>query len=109
MTAAAARSMAPAAGPLETEAQARQLPAVRAVRDAFSADPGTGKMAPHNFAMLTSACEAAGVDLGAYDRTILGWLAGWEPHTCAVIAGIITRAACPPEAAQQWAQRRAAR
>ena len=30
--------------------------------------------------------------LGAYDRRILGWLARWEPTTCAVVAGLITRA-----------------
>jgi hypothetical protein len=81
------------AGPCGTEAQARELPAVRAVHDAFRADPGPGKMGPHNLAMLASACEAARVDLCAYDRRILAWLAGWEPQTCAVIAGIITRAA----------------
>jgi hypothetical protein len=85
-------------GPLETEAQARELPAVRVVYAAFDADPGVGKMAPHNFLMLVNACEAAGVDLGgpsSYDRQILAWLAGWEPQTCAVVAGIITRAASP--------------
>jgi hypothetical protein len=32
------------------------------------------------------------VQLGAYDQCILLWLAGWEPATCAVIAGLITRA-----------------
>jgi hypothetical protein len=82
-------------GPYETEAQIRELPAVRAVYDAFDADPGAGKMAPHNFAMLINVCEAAGVTLGgpsSYDRQILAWLAGWEPQACAVVAGLITRA-----------------
>jgi hypothetical protein len=82
-------------GPLETEQQARALPAVRAVYEAFDRDPGVGKMAPHNFLMLVNACEAAGVGLGSpasYDRQILAWLAGWEPATCAVVAGLITRA-----------------
>ena len=79
-------------GPLETERQARELPAVRAVYAAFGADPGPGKMTPHNLAMLEGACEAAGLELGAYDRRILAWLAGWEPQTCAVVAGLITRA-----------------
>lgn len=45
-----------------------------------------------NRQMLTGACEAAGVDLGTYDARILGWLAGFEDSTCAVIAGLITRA-----------------
>ena len=30
--------------------------------------------------------------MGAYDRRILAWLAGFEPQTCAVVAGLITRA-----------------
>jgi hypothetical protein len=76
----------PAAGPFETERQALDWPAVRAVDAVF-------EMTPHNLAMLTDACTAAGVELGAYDRRILGWLAGWEPTTCAVVAGIIARAA----------------
>ena len=33
-----------------------------------------------------------GVSLGAFDRTILAWLSGFEPETAAVIAGLITRA-----------------
>jgi hypothetical protein len=78
-------------GPFETEDQAR-TPAVLAVYEAFDADPGVGKMAPHNLAMLTSACQAAGVALGAYDARVLAWLGSWEPQTCAVIAGIIRRA-----------------
>ena len=49
-------------------------------------------MAPHNLAMLTAACTAADVELGSYGRRILAWLAGWEPQTCAVIAGLISRA-----------------
>lgn len=81
-------------GPFETEQQARETPEVRAVWAVFDAEPGTGKMAPHNYLMLVSACEAAGVDLGgpsSYDRQILAWLAGWEPQTCAVVAGLISR------------------
>ncbi len=79
-------------GPFETEDQARSLPAVRAVYTAFDLDPGAGKMAPHNYRMLAQAAEAAGVELGAYDDRILHWLAGWEPTTCAVLAGIVGRA-----------------
>lgn len=86
------------APPLETEKQARALPAVRAVYEAFAADPGIGKMAPHNEAMLIRACEAAGVKLGCYDRRIVHWLSGWEPDVCAVVADIITRAAAGREA-----------
>lgn len=45
-----------------------------------------------NRRLLEEACTATGVRLGAYDHRILLWLAGWEPSTCAVIAGLITRA-----------------
>lgn len=79
-------------GPFETEQQARELPAVQAVYEAYRADPGVGRMAPHARRMLDETCAAAGVELGAYDRRILLWLSGWEPQTCAVLAGLISRA-----------------
>jgi hypothetical protein len=79
-------------GPFETEREARELPAVQDIYAAFRADPGVGRMAPHAHKMLIGACEAAGVELGAFDRRILLWLSGWEPQTCAVIAGLISRA-----------------
>lgn len=41
--------------------------------------------------LIESVCTAAGVELGAYDRHILDWLAGWNDSTCAVIAGLIHR------------------
>lgn len=43
--------------------------------------------------MLLSACEKAGVTLGAYDRRILVWLAGFEPQAATAVAGIVIRAA----------------
>jgi hypothetical protein len=79
-------------GPFETEREARELPAVQVVYEAFDADPGAGKMAPHTRRMLDETCAAAGVDLGAYDRRILAWLSGWEPSTVAVVCGLISRA-----------------
>ena len=36
--------------------------------------------------------DAAGVQLGEFDDRILHWLAGWEPHVAAVIAGLVGRA-----------------
>ena len=81
-----------AAGPFGTEQQARETDAVQAVCEAFRADPGVGKMAPHNLAMLEQACAAAWVELGAFDRRVLAWLSGWEPQVCAVVAGLVTRA-----------------
>lgn len=79
-------------GPYETEQQVRELSAVRAVYDAFERDPGAGKMTPHCRRILDDACSAAGLETGAYDHRILVWLAGWGPDTCAVVAGLITRA-----------------
>jgi hypothetical protein len=81
-----------APGPFETEREARELPAVRAVYAAFDADPGLGKMTPHIHRMILDALAAAGVYLGAYDHRIAEWLAGWEPQTVAVIAGWVQRA-----------------
>jgi len=81
-----------APGPFDTEQQARQLPAVREVYEAFRADPGVGKMAPHNLRLLLDALAAAGVYVGAYDIQIAQWVAGWEPQTVAVIAGWVQRA-----------------
>jgi hypothetical protein len=79
-------------GPFETERQVRELPGVRAVYAAFGAGPGVGGMAAHNERMLRESCVAVGVVLGAFDARIVSWLAGWEPGTCAVIAGLISRA-----------------
>ena len=44
--------------------------------------------------------RAARVQPGDWDHRVLAWLAGWEPATCAVIAGLICRAA-PPRAASK--------
>jgi hypothetical protein len=79
-------------GPYETGREVTQTPQVQAVYAAFEAAPGAGRMKPHNLAMLMDACADAGVAVGAYDSRILGWLAQWEPQTCAVVAGLITRA-----------------
>ena len=80
------------AGPFDTEQQVRGLPAVQAVYAAFDADPGVGKMAPHNLRLLLDALAEAGVYVGAYDIQIAQWVAGWEPQTVAVIAGWVQRA-----------------
>ncbi|WP_141581314.1 hypothetical protein [Actinomadura sp. WMMA1423] len=75
-------------GPYETDQQAADT--VSHVYAHARTAPGT--MGRLSLDQLTAACEAAGVELGAYDRRILEWLAGWEPETCAVITGIILRA-----------------
>jgi hypothetical protein len=43
-----------------------------------------------NLADLTAAL--CGIELGAYDQRIIGWLVGWEPSTVAVVCGLIRRA-----------------
>jgi hypothetical protein len=74
-------------GPYETERQAAD-----AARHIYDSPPGTGAWGAGNHKLIEDACIAVGVQLGAYDHRILLWLAGWEPSTCAAIAGIITRA-----------------
>ena len=85
-------------GPFDTEQQASALPEVRAIT---ALPPGTGQWKAASRGMLTEALAAAGVELGAYDERIAAWLAGWEPHTVAVIASWITRAAAGGPAADR--------
>jgi hypothetical protein len=86
----ARRQAAP--GPFPTWESAYRSPAVLAV---YAAGPVIADgLAPSNETMLSRALSAAGVSTGAYDRAVLEWLAGWEPETCAVIAGWVARAAC---------------
>ncbi len=51
-----------------------------------------GMMREANLALLDDACKQVGVSLGKYDCQIMACLAGWEPETCAVVAGLISRA-----------------
>jgi hypothetical protein len=74
-------------GPYETERDA-----INAVRHILDTPPGTGAWRDGSLRTLETACQAAGVKLGAYDQRILVWLAGWEPQACAVIAALIERA-----------------
>jgi hypothetical protein len=80
-------------GPFETREQAASHPAVRAIYAAMRADTAGGAMTRGGRDLITAACRAAGVELGAYDARIVEWAAGFEPETSAVIAGLITRAA----------------
>lgn len=45
-----------------------------------------------NRPLLERACKTANIQLGAYDRRILDWLAGYEDSVCAVAVGLISRA-----------------
>lgn len=78
-------------GPFETEHQALATSAVRAVYQAY--DAGTTSLRDGAADLLLAACEQAGVTLGAYDRRILVWLAGFEPQAAAAVSGIVIRAA----------------
>jgi hypothetical protein len=71
----------------EQEARAAALAAGGPPRDDWAI---LSEAQRHN--LLLGACEAAGIRLGTYDRRIIGWLTHWEDATCAVIAGLITRA-----------------
>jgi hypothetical protein len=75
--------------PFETEREARAA----ALEAGGPPRPGWVILsAEQNRGMLTGACKAAGVPLGAYDARILAWFAGFEDAACAVIAGLISRA-----------------
>lgn len=85
-------------GPYETETETldEALPQeIRALHASGRVRPGdpdrlvSGTQLRH----LEDACRDAGVDLGAFDRKVLGWLAGYEASTVQVIVGLIARAA----------------
>jgi hypothetical protein len=76
-------------GPFETEREAREAALE------LGGPPRAGwsiLSAGQNEQLLVNACRAAGLDLGEFDERVLCWIAGFEDSTCAVIAGIITRA-----------------
>jgi hypothetical protein len=87
-------------GPFETERQA----AAASLWATHGREAGM-HMDKANLADLAAALS--GVDLGAYDRRIVEWLAGYEPSTVAVICGLVSRARCPDEDAGQLAAIRA--
>jgi hypothetical protein len=72
-------------GPYETERNA-----AASVRHILDSPPGSWQAGSHKH--LEDACTAAGVRLGSFDHRILLWLAGYEPATAAVVAGLIARA-----------------
>lgn len=74
-------------GPYDTRRQAAD-----SVRHIYNLPPGTGAWAEASHRLLCEALGNAGVQLGAYDHTIVQWICGFEPETVAVIAGLISRA-----------------
>jgi hypothetical protein len=71
-------------GPYETEREARE-----AARHIYGIEPSAGAWTEPNLDLLLTT---PGSWFGEYDAQILRWLAGYEPSTCAVIAGLIQRA-----------------
>ena len=70
-------------GPFETEREARELPAVQAVYEAFRRRPGRGA---HGAAQLAGCsmrrARRPGSASAPTTGAILAWLSGWEPETC---------------------------
>lgn len=77
-------------GPYETEQQARADVAEVYKQSRYPVRRCV--LAEANYANLTNACQRADVVLGAFDSRVLVWLANYEPETCAVVIGLITRA-----------------
>jgi len=73
-------------GPFETEMEAL------AASLWAKAGPQAGNMRTANLADLAAEIGDARVAIGAHDAKIIEWLAGWEPSTVAVVAGLIHRA-----------------
>lgn len=80
----------PEYGPYETGDQARMIPEVRVIFEAFDHGSGTGDLS--GAPLILAACKAAGIELGAYDARTVAGFGNLEPATCAVIAGLIMRA-----------------
>lgn len=59
----------------------------------LDAEPSTYLSHPDGVTLLTGLLDAAGVELGAYDRRIIDWLAGWDGGTVLTIASLLQRLA----------------
>jgi hypothetical protein len=78
-------------GPYETDSDAMRDAAH--VHQAYRAAGGPrGLMDRINEDLLLGALREAGVELGAYDQRIAGWLSDWEPHVVQVLIGWLERA-----------------
>lgn len=90
-------------GPYQTEADALAEPLsreVQGVRDQVSSVHDSVRIGGDMVRLhLAAACSDAGVELGAFDRQILGWLSGWETSTAQVVIGLISRAYAAGQAA----------
>lgn len=76
-------------GPFDSEQQARA-----AAHQIVAPEPGWSILrAAGNRELLRRAITDAGVATGAYDDRVIDWLSGYEDSICAVIAGLVARAA----------------
>lgn len=84
-------------GPYETEADALDGPVRQEIRALHKAGHYSNELSQvvraAQLRHLEDACRDASVDLGAFDRKIVEWLAGYESSTVQVIIGLIARAA----------------
>jgi hypothetical protein len=91
-------------GPYATERDTRTEPMprqVRALHDAGLVKSGDPDRLARNTVMehLLQACVDAGVQLGDYDRQILGWLTSTETSAAQVVIGLISRTYAAGQAA----------
>jgi hypothetical protein len=77
-------------GPYDTDSDAMRDAAH--VHQAYRVDYERGMMGQINEGLLLGALREAGVQLGEFDRRIVGWLADWEPYVVQVIVGWVERA-----------------
>ena len=61
------------------------------VADVYAAFHKRGVMRAKSLDRLLAACLDSGVELGAYDRQVLKWVARQEPEVAYVIADLIRR------------------
>jgi hypothetical protein len=81
-------------GPYQTERETYGEPMYREVSDLprwVSGDPDH-LVRDTRLRYLVGACEAAGVELGAYDLRVLTWLARGETSVAQVVLDLISRA-----------------
>lgn len=74
-------------GPYEAECEA-----TTEVRDVYAGYHKRGVMKAKNFDRLLGACAEQGLEMGAYDREVLKWIARQKPEAAQVIVGLVRRA-----------------
>ncbi|GAA2842554.1 hypothetical protein [Kribbella solani] len=78
-------------GPIETEPH-RDPAWIRAQQTIPYTDEVRAQRRREDAAIILDELAAAGVELGAYDRRMIAWLADWEYGTLVTIASWIQRA-----------------